>query len=362
MNIYLKKKYFIFIIISSLLSIVFFTQCGKSDSSVLEEKTTPVKLVKIQKQIVPIPIFASGQLSPEALIKLSFKTGGIIRKLYANSGETVSKGKTLATLDLSEIQAQYSQAKNAFEKSQRDLNRIRNLYNDHAATLSQLQDVETAFNVSQSTLKIAQFNLDHSTIIAPAEGKILKRLAEEGEMTGPGIPVFLFGSTQSQWVVKAGISERDVVRLTLRDKASLRFDAYPGKTFSAYVSEIPDSIDPASGTYEVELTLENTNTNQLKLTAGFVADTTIIPSTGESYFLVPIDSIVDGEGSKGSVFTVQNNRAVRVKVEIVHLFPQYAAVKSGLDGIEMVVTSGAPYLRDGAAVIVSPNTGGNPLP
>jgi multidrug efflux system membrane fusion protein len=325
--------------------------CGVNEKEQPKEDIIPVRTVPVLCQALSIPIYTSGQLYPKEMVRLSFKVGGIIGKLHVGEGETVKKGQLLASLDLAEIRAHFNQAENAWIKARRDLKRVKNLYRDRAATLEQFQDVETAFKVAESNLNIARFNLDHSRIKAPANGKILKQLAEEGEMIGVGMPVFLFGSTENQWVIKVGISERDIVRTALEDPASVRFDAYPGREFSAVVSEISNAIDPASGTYQVELSLGD-GEEGLKLAAGFVGKAGIEPSARETYFVIPVDSIVEGEGDEGIVFTVKGNKAVRVNIKVAHIFSETAAVGSGLEGIDNVVTSGAAYLRDGAMVKV----------
>jgi RND family efflux transporter MFP subunit len=340
------------IILMIIMIFLLMMGCGSTPQKDPNGGVIPVKTTAVTRQELSIPIHTSGRLYPKAMAKLSFKVGGIIGKLYVDEGDTVKRGKLLASLDLSEINARYSQAKNAWIKAQRDLHRVKNLYNDRAATLEQLQNVETAFQVAESNLKIAKFNLDHSHIKAPANGKILKRLAEEGEMIGIGSPVFLFGSTEEQWVIKAGISDRDIVRIEIKDEASVRFDAYPGKQFTASVTEVSHAMDPASGTFEIELALNDTSEEGLKLAAGFVGKVKVEPSSRETYFVIPIDSIVEGEGNYGIVFTVREDKALKVNIEVAHIFPETAAVRSGLEEIQSVVTSGAAYLRDGSPVKV----------
>lgn len=335
-----------------IMILVLMVGCGSTPEKDPNGGVIPVKITAVTRQELSIPINTSGRLYPKAMVKLSFKVGGIIGELHVDEGDTVKKGKLLASLDLSEINARYSQAKNAWLKAQRDLQRVKNLYNDRAATLEQLQNVETAFQVAESNLKIAKFNLVHSYIKAPTNGEVLKRMAEEGEMIGIGLPVFLFGSTEDQWVIKAGISERDIVRIRLKDEALVQFDAHPGKQFAAAVTEVSHALDPASGTYEVELALSDTSDEGLRLAAGFVGKVKIEPSARETYFVIPVDSIVEGEGNYGIVFTIREDKAVKVNIEVAHIFPETAAVRSGLEDIQTVVTAGAAYLRDGSSVRV----------
>jgi membrane fusion protein, multidrug efflux system len=346
-------------VVLAIISILFWTAaCNSEPKEKPKEDIVPVKTAAVKLQRMAVPIYSSGQLYPKTMIKMSFKVGGIVEKIRVEEGQSVKKGQLLATLDLAEIKARHSQAKNGWLKAKRDLERVKNLYKDRAATLEQLQNVETAYEVAESDLKIAGFNLQHSRIEAPASGKILKKTAEEGELLGAGTPVLIFGSTENRWIIKVGLSEKDIVRLALRDSAKVRFDAYPNEEFDAEVTEISNALDPASGTYEVELSLLDGAEEGRKMAAGFVGRVTIEPSVRESFYIIPVDSIVEGEGDQGIVFTVKEDRAIRLKIKVAHIFPETAAVRMGLEGVKKVVTNGAAYLRDGSRVDIKADTGG----
>jgi len=118
-----------------------------AQSNKIPVKTTPVK----QEEIVTL-IHTSGKLFSEAEMKLSFKIGGIIEEIFVDEGQQVHKGKLLAKLDQAEIEAQVNQAKNAFEKANRDRDRVYKLYEDSVATLEQLQDATTGLEIVKSNL------------------------------------------------------------------------------------------------------------------------------------------------------------------------------------------------------------------
>lgn len=352
--IYRKHHYSLsfvpFLTLLALAITITIPACKNNPLEEPKEDIVPVKTVPVEKKEIALPILTSGRLFPKTMIKLSFKVGGLISQIPVDEGDSVKKGQLLASLDLSETQAYQNQAKNACSKAQRDLQRVENLFKDRAATLEQLQDMRTAYEIAQSNLQITQFNLNHSQIIAPTPGKILKRLAEPGEMTGPGNPIFIFGATNDQWIIRAGISAPDIVRIKRHDPASITFDAYPNQPFSASVSEISSAIDPSSGTYEIELSIQP---NDLTLAAGFVGKISIEPSDHQPFHIIPIDAIVEGEGHDGIVFTIKNNKAIKLNIKIAHIFPETVAVYSGLENIDTVVTSGAAYLRDGSHVTIS---------
>ena len=82
-----------------------------------------VEIQPVSRKLLSEPIIASGLLSSKSEMKLAFKTGGMIRRIYVQEGQSVSEGQLLAELDLSEIDAQVRQSKLSLEKSERDLER-----------------------------------------------------------------------------------------------------------------------------------------------------------------------------------------------------------------------------------------------
>src|SRR6266545_3415151 len=192
------------------------------------------------------------------VIALGFKIGGVIARVLVDPGTSVTAGDTLAALDLSEIDAAVARAQSAAENSDRDLARAKRLYSDSVVTLAQLQDAETGATAAQSDLETARFNRRYALIVAPASGVILRRDKEPGELVAPGAPVLVLGSSARGAVLRAGLADRDVVRVRLGDSAIVRFDALPDRQIAARVSEIAAAADPMTGTYRVEVRLPAT--------------------------------------------------------------------------------------------------------
>ena len=339
------------ILIAAALSAALTVGCVRNEEKTEAVRFIKVRTVEIVQEDITLPVRTSGMLSSSSEKRLSFKTGGIIESIHVDEGDAVKKGAALASLDLAEIRAMYVQAERAWEKARRDLGRMENLYSDSVVTLEQYQNVRTGLDVAKSSLEIAKFNLDHSTITAPSDGKVLRRFAEEFEMTGPGSPVFLFGVTGEGWSVKVGVIDRDLIRIRKGDSASVRFDAWPGFSFPASVSEISGFADPMTGTFEVDLDLDSMGRI---LASGFTAKAKIYPSDRMSSLVVPIESLVDADGERGFVFIAakSGDTARRVPVELGVLIGEGVAVRGPVEAGMMVVTEGAPYLVDGSRIEV----------
>jgi multidrug efflux system membrane fusion protein len=323
--------------------------CGSEDTRTEAQAATPVRTAAVTYEEMSVPVHTSGQLSSATETRLSFKVGGIVGSVLADEGESVEPGRLLAQIEPDEINAQVAQARSAYDKAERDLWRVRRLFQDSVATLEQLQDAETGFKVAGSQLEIAEFNQDHAVITAPSAGRILKRFVEANELVGPGTPVFLFGSTGEEWIVRAGVTDRDVIRLRLGDSATVRFDAYPDETFGAEVTEIAEAASPLSGAYEVELSLRP---NQVKLVSGFVAGVDIHTSEMLAGHVIPIEALVEADGNSGYVFAPDaSGKTVRkIPVKIAGIIGSRVAIKAGLDNVTDVVTDGAAYLTDGSHI------------
>ena len=333
-----------------LAGLVILAGCGDHEPKESAEPAVAIETIKITDTIIVIEVRTAGKLASKSESKLSFKTGGIIQKIMVDEGQSVRKDQLLAQLNLEEINSHVSQAELALKKAERDYVRAGNLYRDSVATLEQFENAGTALEIARSNASIANFNLQYSTIRAPAYGKILKRIAESNEIIAPGHPVFLFASTGSEWVVRANLTDRDIVRVRMRDSAHVRFDAYPGEIFTGVISEIGTSADPYTGTYEVELQMTR---RPETLVSGFIAKVDIYPAALEKHVVIPVESLVDGTGLTGYVLVMKDQQPERRKILIRAVTDQGIVVREGLSPGEELIVEGAEYIKPGSKIQVN---------
>lgn len=311
-----------------------------------------VTLQAIEPTWDPMRMYASGLLKSEAEISLSFKTGGIVRTVKAEEGGHVEKGDLLASLDLEEVKAKVKQAKNAFDKAKRDLQRVKNLYADSVATLEQKQNAKTVLEVAEADLNIAEFNLKHSQIIAPVSGRILSKRVEPQELVSPGQPAFMLASAGAgDQIVKVGLADKDIVKVSMGDSASITFDALPGRTYRAWISEISEASNPRTGTYSVELKLSGRYHQELK--NGFVARVELFVPPDTSYYKIPVAALVEADKHRATVFmTKDKNVAVKKVLNIHTISGEYFTVKPmDIPSPSWLVLEGASYLNDQDSIV-----------
>ncbi|MGE5800860.1 MAG: efflux RND transporter periplasmic adaptor subunit [Gemmatimonadota bacterium] len=324
---------------------------GRADAPPAHD-AVPVRVAPVTLDRVARSVAATGVLGPKEEVPLGFKIGGVIGRILVDEGQTVHAGDTLAALDLSEIDAGVTRARSAAEKAERDLARAQRLYDDSVATLEQVQNAQTGRDVAAAELETAAFNRRYAVIVAPAAGVILRRNAEPGQLVSSGTPILVLGSRSRGVVLRVALADRDVVRVHRGDRATVRFDALPDAVLEGIVNEIGAAADPMTGTFRVEVALRGAS----GLASGLVGRVEIVPQAASEVSLVPIDAVLEADGSRATVFTLtaDGRRAERRSVRIAFLDGDRVAIVSGLEGVRRVVTEGAAYLDDSTAVKVQP--------
>jgi RND family efflux transporter MFP subunit len=320
---------------------------------------TPVRVSEAFMGPAAPTIRTNGLLVNKDEIRLAFKVGGVVRHIAVQEGQRVRKGQKLAEIELTEVNAQVEQARQAQEKAARDLQRGERLYADQVISLEQLQDLRTQAGISEAALKSAQYNSGYSAIIAPRDGTVLRRLAEERELIAAGNPVLVLGAQDKGFVVRAGLADREIVQLKLNDSARVTLDALPDVTLEGKVTEIASAADPSSGLFNVEVLIDESDR---PLKSGLVAKLSIVPAAARASqrVYVPIAAIVEGDGRKASVFVLDNDRARRREVEVAFFEDQAVALEGGVQAGERIVTDGSLYLEDGEHVKVQTSSDAAP--
>lgn len=346
-----------------LLGIPLFYACNnaksiKSDHA--DQDAIPVQIAKLDPQYHHAPIFVSGQFTTDDEVLLSFKIGGIINSVLVKEGDAVRKGQLLATLNLTEINAQVQQAQLNQEKAKRDYQRTKNLYADSVATLEQLQNSKTALQMAEQQFNLVAFNRKYSEIHAAQDGFILKKIADVGQQVASGAAVLQTNGAQSgKWLLKVGISDQEWALLKLNDPAQVETTALPGQILEGKLSRKSEGVDPATGTFTAHIAL--TGPKPKAIASGMFGKATISPSQQDKQqgsWKIPYEALLDGDGTTGYVFITNDNKtAHKVKVTIAGIEDHTVTISDGLQNAGALIISGSAYLTDKSPItIYSPAT------
>lgn len=184
-------------------------------------------------------------------VNLSFRVSGRLKELYFEEGDYVKKGQILARLDSDTFETSLKEAKakeaetaalkiNSYDIYRRNLA----LCDDETISKEECENILTNknrtaadFDLAQAQLKSAKIALNDTRLIAPNDGIILTRITEPGTILASGVPVYSMSLFKPLWA-RAYVSEEDLGKIKLGQKAYISNDSMPGKEFRAHIGFI----------------------------------------------------------------------------------------------------------------------------
>ena len=349
------------------ISLWMFSACSPSEGAAPPAKDSEL-ITDISSTVIPqsVRILSVGQAEFESatqtisgtvisdqMAQPSSLTGGVLSQVLINEGDDVRRGQVIARLESTELQAAQAQARVGLAKAERDLARVEKLFADSVATRTQRDDAATGLSLAREQLKSIEYKLAQSTITAPISGRVMRKLANAGETIGPGMPVAIIqGTSDSDWRVRAGLTDAQWAATRVGQEASLRFDAYPGKQFRARLVERATAADPASGTFPVEFQLLQ---QVPSLAAGLIAEVRLSsPQQADGKSIrIPMSALGRVAGKKAEVFLAHNGSSIQREVQLGSIRGESVEILDGLSPGDSLIITGVAWLRDGDSITIT---------
>jgi len=293
---------------------------------------------------------------------------GKIIKAYAEVGQAVVKGQTLFTVespDLVQAESTLIAATGVYELTTAALARAKDLYANQGLTLKDLQQASSDQQTAEGALKagrdalrvfgksdsdieaiVTHRRIDATlTVSSPITGRVTARQAQPGLFVQPGnAPApYSVADLSTVWMV-ANVTESDVPALRVGQQVQVKVTALPERDFSARISVIGATVDPATRTTQVRSeVVDPDHALRPGMFATFVIDTGR-PALSPA---IPLEGVVrEGDGTF-TVWTTTDRR--RFEPRTVRLGLQQEGLDQILEGPgtgELVVTRGAVLLSN----------------
>jgi len=344
------KKIQLLSLAAAILVLFSCKEENKTHNPLAEADVIPVKISSVSALGLPKKINATGLVSTENEAKYSFKIGGVIDHIFVGEGQFFRKGQLLATLNSTEISAGLMQSNLSVEKAQREYQRAVNLYKDSVYTLEQLQNTKTALDIAHKTKDAVAFNAHYSKIYAASDGFVTLKVASEGEVIGPGMPVLAINETHqnNNYLLKVGVTDREWAIINLGQTATVTLDGYADKKIDAFVFRKSQAADQTLGSFQIELKLKLTD---IKPAVGMFGKAEISTNQDENVKVIPYGSLVEADGDKAFVFTPDGaNKVRKIPITISRFDNQQVYLKDGLDGVKEIVISNSAYLNEKSTI------------
>lgn len=325
---------------------------------------------------VEIYVEYAGKIKARQHVEIRARVEGYLETMHFEEGGYVNKNDLLFAIDQKSYAARVEKAKAQLKKNEalklkaeRDLNRIRPLYEQNAASQLDLDNAIAAFEsaqaevvMSEADLTQAEIALSYTSVRSPISGFISESSADIGTLVGPGGKSLLATVVNSDTVevnfsmtaldylrskernVNLGrtIEDRDwnpYVTITLADNTE-----YP---FRGLVDFADPQVDPNTGTFSVRAQMPNPDHILLP---GQLTKVRLLMDVHEDAIVVPTKALVIEKGG-AYIFVVRPDSIVEKR--FIELGPEVlnkVVVERGLGRNENIIVEGFHKLSHGMRV------------
>ena len=277
-----------------------------------------------------------GRIRAQQFVEIRARVEGYLEKMLFAEGTYIRKGQTLFVIDprvyrarVDKAKAQLNKARAQALKAKHDLDRIRPLFEQSAASQLELDNATAAYEsavadvaVGEADLTQAQMTLGYTSVQSPISGYISERNADIGTLVGPSGKSLLATVVKSDTVrVDFSMTALDYLRSKARNvnlghrDSTRKWDPYITVTL-ADGSEYPyrglvdfadPQVDPQTGTFSVRAEMANPDHillpgqfTKVRLLLDVREDAVVVPSKaieiekgGAYIYVVRPDSIVE---------------------------------------------------------------------
>jgi RND family efflux transporter MFP subunit len=359
---------------------VFAAGCGGGNETARQkgEIIQGLRLQKIQLQSVADELEAPGSVIAASTAQVAARTMGTVLQVPVREGDNVKRGQLLAQLDERELSSRRSaaqaasqgaaagvaQATNAVVAAQAQAGVMKKTYDRYVylkqqksvspqefdeiaakqqaaqANLEQaeaaLRQAEAGVTQTESEARAAENVASYARIVAPFDGRVVRRSVEPGSLVSPGMPLFVVEDT-SHYQLEATLPAEALATVKKNTSARVQLDALAPNSLTGKVAEIEAGADATSHTLRARVDLPKQNGVQ----SGMFGRA-FFPRGEQEALVVPGGALVN-RGQLRGIYVVAD-------AELIH----WRVVTTGKAiGKQVEVLSG---LNEGDVVVLNPGT------
>jgi RND family efflux transporter MFP subunit len=328
----------------------------------------PTDVAKAGRGIIEATIAISGDLKAFDLNLVRSRIDGVLEKVYVREGQQVAAGTLLAKFESSEQEASLRSADADLAAAKTDLDtqlwnteQSRTLFKAGAISERDLKLAEQTTDAARARLAASEARqrtatnvLRDTRVLAPFTGAIEKRLVQDGENTPRGTQMFTMVRTTTLELV-ASLPARSADEV--KPGQTVRFSA-DGRAFTGKVARISPTIDPASRSVAVYVTVPNPRG---LLKGNTFATGQVVTSVISDALVLPISAIRDNaDGTRRFVWRITGDELAQsfVQVGITDEARQVVQVLDGVRDQDRVVVGSPGTLGAGMKVSIIGGEGG----
>lgn len=314
-----------------------------------------VEVVRPQVQDLSRTLQFTGRVESRERVDLGVTVTGRVEAVRVREGDRVQAGQVLITLEQDEslaaqaqAEATLAQANATLQAARAELKRVRELVAQGFFSQANLDETLRAERVAraqrgaaQAALTVARARQSQTAVRAPANGQVLVRQVEPGQIVQAGkalLTVAVDGPTE----LVASVDERFLSQLQVGQRGKVVADAFPAQPFDAVVARLAPSVNAQTGAVEVTMSVPAPEPPFLR--EDMTLSIEVLTGQRPAARVLPLQAVRDRQvrdgRDEGTVMVLRDGRASPVLVVL------------GLSNLSQVeVTAG---LTDDATVLLDP--------
>lgn len=346
------------------------TNVSEKVTSDLERDAWPVNVMTVEPQAFTKRIKARGIILPLEEAALSSEISARALTIMADLGDRVEKGQELIRLESSAYALNVEAAKAQVEQAQAN----DKLSAEHFMRLAKLaeaghvsqeeldnasasaQGAKAVLNSALASFKMAQRNLNETSIRAPFAGQVSSRSISPGSMVSPGLPIITVVQDETMRLDLA-LTETDIKLVKVGLPVSIYTPVMPDRVFDGKVTRIGLAAQKSTGSFPVRVEIDN---QDLELLSGMRCDAEIKLTTTDGVIVITRDHLVTRDKQDG-VFIAQeedgNQTAKFSVVKIQNTDGENVHIDSGMAAGQLLVVVGQQSLKDGSKLVITEKDG-----
>lgn len=343
-------------IVGLLTVAAFATACGDGDhiaSGASSLAAVKAPTASVEERQIPARIKIRGIVEAERTAAISSRVTAMVTRVRVKTGERVGRGQVLIEIDPATAQGQVGQATGALAQAQaglalaeKNFERYRLLAEKDAASELELDMARMQFEQARGAVEQAQGAVgaarsvaSESSVLAPFDGLVVRRMVEVGDLAAPGRPLLMleseYGRRLSLLAPASLITGKGLaVGQTLEARIDNRDDL---GMIVATIVERSSAADPMSHSFEVKAQLPQPETPDTSIASGSTGRAWI--STGARKAIVVPHEALHRQGGLTFVVALDDERRTESRIVTTgnSVDDTHVEILSGLSGGETVL-------------------------
>ena len=329
--------------------------------------------VPVEREFAPFEEF-TGRLEASEVIEIRARVGGYLDQVLFRDGAEVKKDELLAVIDprtyeaeLARATAAVQQAKSRQQRMAKELERGRQLLTNKVVTQEDFDrmqfdhaEAETAQQIAEANEALAQLNLGFTEIRSPVNGKISRRLIDQGNLVkvddsllatiGATDPIHAYFEIDERTVLRLRqLILGGQMRLPTEQKLEVQLSLANENYFSlrGVIDFTDNALDPHTGTLRARATIDN---GSLLLLPGLIVRCRMPIGSARTGLFIPEEALGSDQGQRYLYVLNDKDEVVYRRVSVGVQMSGWRFVEGELTKEDRVIVTGLQRVRQGQKV------------